>query len=141
MVADGQFREDLFYRLNVIPVQLPPLRDRKEDIPLLVQHFLTKFESARTPTMPAALWGATCAADGVAGSDAPADGVSVARQRCASSKTPSSARSHSRRGVRRSTRAICPPKSSRRGNRPRRDGDAAGRGLDLERSSPTSSAS
>src|SRR5204863_10142505 len=43
LVSDGQFREDLFYRLNVIPVQIPPLRDRKEDIPLLVQHFLEKF--------------------------------------------------------------------------------------------------
>jgi len=45
MVADGQFRGDLFYRLNVIPVQLPPLRDRREDIPLLVQHFLDKYQT------------------------------------------------------------------------------------------------
>src|SRR5918995_1860122 len=43
LVADGTFREDLYYRLNVIPVQIPPLRDRKEDIPPLVQHFLEKF--------------------------------------------------------------------------------------------------
>src|SRR5258705_13652065 len=46
MVAQGTFREDLFYRLNVIPVQLPTLRDRKEDIPLLVQHFLDKYSAA-----------------------------------------------------------------------------------------------
>jgi len=43
MVDDGRFREDLYYRLHVITIQLPPLRDRKSDIPLLAQHFLTKY--------------------------------------------------------------------------------------------------
>ena len=42
MVADQKFQEDLFYRLNVIPIEIPPLRDRREDIPALVEHFVRK---------------------------------------------------------------------------------------------------
>ena len=45
-VREGRFREDLFFRLNVLTIRIPPLRDRKDDIPVLVRHFVTKHKSA-----------------------------------------------------------------------------------------------
>ena len=52
MVADGTFREDLFYRLNVLPVALPPLRERREDIPMLMEHFIERYFRRRGEDVP-----------------------------------------------------------------------------------------
>ena len=52
LVKEGRFREDLFYRLNVVPIHIPPLRERKEDISLLINYFLKKFVSQYEDALP-----------------------------------------------------------------------------------------
>jgi DNA-binding NtrC family response regulator len=52
MAGEGLFREDLFYRLNVVPIWLPPLRERREDIPVLTDHFLRRFFAGRGGEVP-----------------------------------------------------------------------------------------
>jgi two-component system response regulator AtoC len=54
LIADGHFREDLFYRLNVVPITLPPLRKRRDDIPRLIAHFLEKYGAGRKAFTPEA---------------------------------------------------------------------------------------
>ena len=85
MVGDGKFREDLFYRLNVIPIRLPALRERLDDVPLIAEHFLSKY--TREMGKPIAGFSA--------GAARAAEELSVARQRARARK-----RRRARRGAR-----------------------------------------
>jgi two-component system nitrogen regulation response regulator GlnG len=62
LIAEGRFREDLFYRLNVVPVRLPPLRERVEDIPDLARYFLRRAEQEGLPVKTISQKASTCCA-------------------------------------------------------------------------------
>ena len=109
LVGEGRFHEDLYYRLNVIPIAMPPLRERREDIPLLVEHFIQRHAQRagkRIDGIDAGRDGARCRRYDWPGNVRELENTDRARGRARAGTDHQGARRHARRRRRRRTAGL-----------------------------------